>query len=57
MQSILKKLNEYKIMILAIMISPIAMYMFNVLVKVLFNTGTYLGTFLRYIYYYVVCYN
>lgn len=55
MQSIIRKINENKIMILAIMLSPIAMYFFNVVVKALFNTGTYLGTFLRYVYYYVVC--
>ena len=40
--------------ILFVMFSPLIAYFFNVLIVSIFNTGTYVGNFLRYLYLYFV---
>lgn len=47
--------NKNKFNILLIILSPIIMMVFNVFVVTIFNTGTYIGTFFRYLYHIVVC--
>ena len=47
MSSTLKYITENKIKILLIMFSPAMMYIFNILVNTIFNSGTYIGSFIR----------
>ena len=55
MRNIIVKISNYKKTILELLFLPLMVYISTVLIQVLFNMGTYLGIFLRYIYYYVVC--
>lgn len=55
MQNIIVKISDNKKTILEILFLPLIAYVCTILIQVLFNMGTYLGIFLRYIYYYVVC--
>ena len=41
--------------VLAIIFLPIIMILFNSVVATIFNLGTFIGTFLRYIFNFVVC--
>lgn len=50
-----KYIIENKKIILGIILSPFAMYIFNTFVMFLFNIGTYFGTYLRYVYSNIVC--
>ena len=50
-----KYVLENKKIILGIILSPFAMYIFNIFVVFLFNVGTYFGTYLRYVYTNFVC--
>lgn len=50
-----KYVLENKKIILGIILSPFAMYVFNILVAFIFNIGTYFGTYLRYVYSSFVC--
>lgn len=50
-----KYVLENKLVILGIILSPLAMYLFNIFVSFTFNLGTYFGTFARYLYSLVVC--
>jgi hypothetical protein len=47
MSSTIKYIVNNKGKILLIMFSPAIMYTMNVVVNALFNSGTYLGTFIR----------
>ncbi len=53
MQNLIKN-SKHKLYIILIISSPIIMMIFNILVLTIFNIGTYLGTFLRYLYHIVV---
>lgn len=55
MQNIKEYFFKYSKLTLLIIVSPFTMFAFNVIVKFLFNSGTYLGTFFRYLYQIVVC--
>jgi len=54
-QSIGKKILKNKKIIMQIISAPIAIYIANILIITLFRLGNYLGTFLRNLYYIVVC--
>lgn len=47
MSNAIKVIKENKYKILLIMFAPLMTYTFNILVKALFNSGTYLGSFIR----------
>jgi len=47
MPNAIKYIVENKNKILLIMFSPAMTYIMNVLVKTIFNSGTYLGSFIR----------
>jgi len=47
MSNVIKVLKENRKTILLIMFAPAMTYIFNVLVKAIFNSGTYLGSFIR----------
>ena len=47
-------INNRKV-ILGVLLLPLIVYSSSAIMLATFNAGTYLGTFLRYIYYYVVC--
>jgi hypothetical protein len=47
MSDTLKYIVNNKEKILLIMFSPAIMYTFNILVKTLFNSGNYIGSFIR----------
>lgn len=53
MQNLIKTKGKWYILL--IILSPLIMMMLNLLVVTLFNTGTYIGTFFRYLYHIVVC--
>lgn len=53
MQDLVKK-HKNKLSILLIIVSPIIVAVCNVLVLAIFNLGTYVGTFLRFLYKVVV---
>ena len=58
MQNIINKFvskNKYFKVVLAIKFLPIIMILFNSVVATIFNLGTFVGTFLRYIFNFVVC--
>lgn len=58
MQNIINKFvskNKYFKVVLAIIFLPIIMILFNSVVATTFNLGTFVGTFLRYIFNFVVC--
>ena len=46
---------KHKKTIIELLLLPVIAYVSNELILAIFNAGTYLGTFLRYVYYYVVC--
>ena len=48
-------LNDKVKIILEVLLVPVIIYFSGVFALATFNAGTFLGTFLRYIYYYVVC--
>jgi hypothetical protein len=47
MSSIINFVQKNKIIVLGIIFSPLIMYLSSILIKVVFNMGTYLGTFVR----------
>ena len=55
MHNIINIVINNKKMILEVLLLPLIVYASSVVMLATFNIGTYLGTFLRYIYYYVVC--
>lgn len=55
MRNIVNTVLDKKKVILEVLLLPIAIYIANTLALAIFNAGTILGTFLRYIHYYVVC--
>lgn len=55
MRSTLEMIMVRRKLVIEILLLPIIVYTSGVLMLSTFNLGTYLGTFLRYIYYYVVC--
>ncbi len=55
MRSAVKMIADNKKTIIGIILSPLILYILNVLAICIFNLGTYLGTFLRNLYTIVVC--
>lgn len=55
MRSIINLIKENKKVIIGVSISPFVMYSFSVLAVSLFKLGTTLGTFIRHLYFIVVC--
>ncbi len=55
MHSIENKITKNKKIILEIILAPITVYIANIIIITLFRLGNYLGTFLRNLYYIVVC--
>jgi hypothetical protein len=53
--SIENKITKNKKIILEIILAPITVYIANIIIITLFRLGNYLGTFLRNLYYIVVC--
>ena len=47
MSSIKEYISNNKKLVLAIIFSPLIMYVFGTIVNATFNMGTYLGTYLR----------
>ena len=47
--------NKYKKILLIVILLPIIMILFNSIIATIFNLGTFIGTFLRYIYNFIVC--
>ena len=55
MQNIINKISNKRKLIIGIILLPVMLYVLNILMITIFNIGTYMGTFLRYLYLYVVC--
>ena len=47
MSALINYISNHKLVILAIMFSPLIMYLFGILINASFNLGTYLGTYIR----------
>ena len=55
MRNIISFISNNKKIVIGIILAPIAVYLISMLLTTIFRIGTYLGTFLRYLYFRIVC--